>query len=139
MGTTPASGELNKALRPIFQDIKDAHLIQDDLIIGGKTQEQHDLVLEQVCQRITGIGMTLNPDKCIISSGEVPWWGMTISKEGVSPDKEKVNALKHMSPPKSRDEVKSLFCMLQSNKNFIPRLASKTIHIRKLLKKDTAF
>lgn len=139
MGTTPASGELNKALRPIFQDIKDAHLIQDDLIIGGKTQEQHDLVLEQVCQRITGIGMTLNPDKCIISSGEVPWWGMTISKEGVSPDKEKVNALKHMSPPKSRDEVKSLFCMLQSNKNFIPRLASKTIHIRKLLKKDTDF
>ena len=139
MGTTPASGELNKALRPVFQDIRDAHVIQDDLIIGGKTQEQHDHVLEQVCQKIKEIGMTLNPDKCIISAGEVPWWGMIISREGVSPDKTKVDALKHMSPPKSRDEVKSLFCMLQSNRNFIPRLASKTIHIRGLLKKDTDF
>ena len=139
MGTAPASGELNKALRPVFQDIIDAHVIQDDLIIGGVTQEQHDKTLEQVCQKIEEIGMTLNPDKCIISAGEVPWWGMVISKDGVSPDREKVDALKHMSPPRSRDEVKSLFCMLQSNRNFIPRLASKTIHIRNLLKKETAF
>ena len=139
MGTTPASGELNKALRPIFQDISDAHVIQDDLIIGGRTQAHHDQVLEQVCQKIEDIGMTLNPDKCIISAGEIPWWGMMISKDGVSPDRNKVDALKHMTPPRSKDEVKSLFCMLQSNRNFIPRLASKTIHIRDLLKKEADF
>ena len=139
MGTAPASGELNKALRPVFQDISDAHVIQDDLIVGGKTQDHHDRVLEQVCQRIEEIGMTLNPDKCIISAEEVPWWGMMISKNGVSPDPCKVDALKHMTPPKSKDEVKSLFCMLQSNKNFIPRLASKTVYIRELLKKDADF
>ena len=139
MGTAPASGELNKALRPVFHDIKDAHVIQDDLIIGGETQEHHDQVLEQVCERIEEIGMTLNPDKCIISEDQIPWWGMMISKDGISPDPSKIDALKHMTPPRTRDEVKSLFCMLQSNKNFIPRLASKTINIRNLLKKDTDF
>ena len=77
--------------------------------------------------------MTLNPDKCIFSAEEVPWWGMMISRHGVSPDKNKVESLKHMSPPTSKDEVKSLFCMLQSNKNFIPRLASKTMHTLKTL------
>ena len=139
MGTAPASGELNKALRPVFHDIKDAHVIQDDLIIGGETQEHHDEVLDQVCERIGEIGMTLNPDKCIISEEEIPWWGMMISKDGVAPDPSKIDALKHMTPPRSKDEVKSLFCMLQSNKNFIPRLASKTINIRNLLKKETDF
>ena len=139
MGTAPASGELNKALRPIFQDIKDAHVIQDDLIIGGKTQEHHDHVLEQVCERIEETGMTLNPDKCLISEDQVPWWGMMISKDGVAPDPSKIDALKHMTPPRSKEEVKSLFCMLQSNKNFIPRLASKTVNIRILLKKETDF
>jgi hypothetical protein len=139
MGTAPASGELNKALRPIFQDIKDAHVIQDDLIIGGETQEQHDRALDEVCQKIEKIGMTLNPEKCIISESEIPWWGMIISNDGVSPDPGKVDALKHMTPPASKDEVKSLFCMLQSNKNFIPHLARKTIHIRNLLKKETEF
>lgn len=139
MGTTPASGELNKALRPIFHDIQDAHVIQDDLIIGGETQEQHDKTLESVCQRIQESGMTLNPDKCLISTDQIPWWGMMISKEGISPDPTKVDAVKHMTPPRSKDEVKSLFCMLQSNKNFIPLLASKTINIRNLLRKDTKF
>ena len=139
MGTSPASGELNKALRPIFQDIKDAHVIQDDLIVGGETQEQHDRVLDEVCQKIEKIGMTLNPEKCIISASEIPWWGMIISNNGVSPDPSKVAALKHMTPPATKDEVKSLFCMLQSNKNFIPHLARKTIHIRNLLKKETEF
>ena len=139
MGTTPASGELNKALRPIFQDIEHSHVIQDDLIIGGDTQQSHDKTLNLVCQRIEDIGMTLNPEKCIISSDKIPWWGMEISKEGISPDSKKVDALKHMTPPKSRDEVKSLYCMLQSNKDFIPSLASKTVHIRVLLKKNTKF
>ena len=139
MGTTPSSGELNKALRPLFHDIKDAHVIQDDLIIAGRTQEQHDAALEEVCQRIQDSGMTLNPEKCIIASEAIPWWGMVISKEGLSPDPAKVEAMKVMSPPRSRDEVRSLFCMLQSNKNFIPSLAGKTIHIRKLLKKSSRF
>jgi hypothetical protein len=139
MGTAPASRELSKALRPVFQDIKDAHVIQDDLIVGGEMQEQNDRVLDKVCQRIEEIGMTLNPEQCIISASEILWWGMIISNDGVSPDPGKVDALKHMSPPASKDEVKSLSCMLQSNKNFIPHLARKTIHIRNLLKKETDF
>ena len=139
MGTAPASGELNKALRPIFHDIEHAHVIQDDLIIGGDSQESHDETLDTVCQRIEEINMTLNPEKCIISSDSIPWWGMKISKEGISPDKKKVEALKLMSPPKSREEVKSLYCMLQSNKDFIPFLANKTNNIRVLLKKNSQF
>ena len=139
MGTTPSSGELNKALRPVFQNIKDAHVIQDDLIVGGKTREEHDMTLDQVCKKIEEIGMTLNPEKCIFAASEIPWWGMTISVDGVSPDPEKVEAIKHMTPPRSKEEVKSLFCMLQSNKKFIPHLAKKTISIRKLLKKESDF
>ena len=139
MGTAPASGELNKALRPIFHDIEHAHVIQDDLIIGGDSQKSHDETLDKVCQRIKDINMTLNPDKCIISSDSIPWWGMEISKEGISPDRKKVEALKLMTPPKSREEVKSLYCMLQSNKDFIPFLANKTNKIRVLLKKSSQF
>ena len=67
MSTTPSSGELNKALRPVFHNIKGAHVIQDDLIVGGKTQEEHDMTLDKVCKKIEEIGMTLNPEKCIFS------------------------------------------------------------------------
>jgi hypothetical protein len=139
MGTTPASGELNKALRPIFQDIEHAHVIQDDLIVAGTTQANHDDTIDKVCQRISEIGMTLNPEKCIISADSIPWWGMEISKDGVSPDQRKVEAVKLMTCPRSREEVKSLYCMLQSNKDFIPSLANKTKNIRVLLRKESKF
>jgi len=139
MGTSPASGELNKALRPLFDDIDHAYVIQDDLIVAGQADEDHNATLDRVCQRIQDSGMTLNPEKCIIRSTTIPWWGMIISKNGVSPDPKKVQAVKSMSPPKSRDEVKSLFCMLQSNKNFIPSLATKTKNMRGLLKSETRF
>ena len=142
MGASPASGELSKALSPLFKDIKHAYLIQDDLIVAGNTQEQHDKALHKVCKAIEKSGMTLNAEKCIISKAEVPWWGLVISSRGISPDPKKVEAVKQMTPPSNKEEVTSLICMLQSSgytKDFVIGLAEKTKHMRKLLKKNAKF
>ena len=142
MGCSPASGELNKALRPLFQDIKNAFVIQDDVIVAGRTTGEHDTALDRVCEKIKEAGMTLNPDKCIIAKPEIPWWGMIISEKGLSPDPAKVHAMKHASRPQTKDELKSFFCMIQSNgygKNFIKNLAGKTSNMRVLLRRNVAF
>ena len=139
MGTAPASGELAKALLPMFQKVKNAFVIQDDLIVAGKSKTEHDEALKQVMDIIKDSGMTLNDEKCIFAEKSIPWWGMVISSQGLSPCPEKVKAIKKMKPPKNRDEVKSLFCMLQSNKNFIPSLATKTNNIRSLLSERNDF
>ena len=122
MGTTPASGELNKALRPLFQDEKDVHIIQADIIVAGKTQQEHDETLEKVCRIMQDAGMTFNADKCIISKKEIPWWGLIVSDKGISPDPEKVESLNRLTPPKTKDEARSFLCMISSNKEFIPEL-----------------
>ena len=83
--------------------------------------------------------MTLNREKCIISKDSIPWWGMVISKNGISPDPEKVRDVRNLTPPTSKDEVKSFFCFIQSNKEFISSIANKTVNMRKLLKKHTHF
>ena len=139
MGSTPASGELTKALNPILGDIEGVFVIHDDIIIGGEDQETHDKSLQEVCERLDKAGMTLNEHKCIISKESIPWWGMIISKDGISPDPEKVRDIKDLTPPKNKDEVKSFFCFVQSNKDFITSIASKTVNMRKLLKKHAHF
>ena len=116
MGSSPASGELAKALKPIFRDLRDVHVIHDDLIIAGKTKEDHDETMAEVCKRIKEAKMTLNPDKCIIGKDKIPWWGMIISGDGISPDPAKVENIKHITPPKTKDKLKSFLCMVQSNK-----------------------
>ena len=65
--------------------------------------------------------------------------GMIISGNGISPDPTKVENIKHITPPKTKDKLKSFFCMIQSNKEFIPNLARKTSNMRQLLKKHRTF
>ena len=139
MGSTPASGELTKALNPILGGMNGVYVIHDDVIVAGRDKAEHDLALTQVCERIGMAGMTLNPDKCLISRDSIPWWGMIISKDGVSPDPEKVRAVKALTRPRSKQELKSFFCMMQSNKDFIPNMARKTINMRQLLKNHARF
>ena len=79
MGTKPASGELNKALRPLFNAIPEAHMICDDLIIAAKSPAQQDLALERVLAIIHDSGLTLNDDKCVFKAAEILFWGMLIS------------------------------------------------------------
>ena len=62
-----------------------------------------------------------------------------ISNKGISPHPEKVQSLKNISPPSNKDELRSFFCMVQSNSDFLPQLARNSIHMRKLLKKHARF
>ena len=79
MGTKPASGELNKALYPLFNAIPEAHMIRDHLIIAAKSPAQHDLALDRVLAIIHDSGLTLNDDKYVFKAAEIPFWGMFIS------------------------------------------------------------
>ena len=65
MGSTPASGELTKALRPLFQHLKEVHVIHDDIIIATANEEEHKRILTLALKVIEESGMTLNINKCM--------------------------------------------------------------------------
>lgn len=139
MGVKPASGELTKALIPIFTNMKGVHVIHNDVIIAAENAEAHDKSLLKALTKIESMGMTLNPDKCLFRKTEIPFWGMIVTKHGIKPDLAKVKALKHASRPCSKDEVRSFLCFVQSFGDFIPSLSRKTWHLRKLTKKYKEF
>ena len=64
MGIKTAQGELNAALRPLLQDIEDAHHIHDDIIIASKNMKEHLKAVRQVLNAVKDAGMKLNPKKC---------------------------------------------------------------------------
>ena len=139
MGAKPASGELNKALRPIFSKIKGVHIIHDDLVIATETEEEHDRAIKEVVEAIKSAGLTLNPHKCLFKKDAIPFWGMIISKHGVRPDPKKVQALKEASHPETKDELMSFLCMIQASSEFIPGLAQMTANLREQTKKNKKF
>ena len=139
MGAKPASGELNKFLRPLFSDLPAVHIIHDDLVIATPELGEHEDVTIQVLEIIRKAGLTLNPDKCLFHRKEIPFWGMIISGSGVGPDPAKVEALRNASRPESKSELMSFLCMLQSNSEFIPNLSKETVHLREMTKKNVRF
>ena len=55
MGLSPAQGELNAALRPIFAATPQAHVLHDDLIIGTKTESEHIEVVRRSTESSDGL------------------------------------------------------------------------------------
>ena len=139
MGAKPASGELNKALRPLFSNLPAAHIIHDDLVVATATEEEHELALDQVLQVIAKANLTLNLDKCLFKKKAIPFWGLMISGEGVMPDPAKVLALKEATHPESKSELMSFLCLLQASAEFIPHLSKETTHLRNMTKKSVRF
>ena len=57
--------------------------------------------------RLKEYNITLRKEKCHFGKQEVKWFRNIYSKEGMSPDPEKVLALKKWDRPKDKTEVKS--------------------------------
>ena len=139
MVVAPAQGELNTALAPLFAHIEDAEPIHDDLILASVDMEKHNSALKQVMEAISQTGFMLNTTKCKFGADEIKFWGLVISGNGISPDPEKVDALKYLTAPGDRDELISFLCMMQSNSEFMPNFARLSSPLRDMTKAGSRF
>ncbi|GFV81606.1 retrovirus-related Pol polyprotein from transposon 297 [Trichonephila clavipes] len=61
----------------------------DDVIIGGRTFEEHLQNIRKVLSKLSDANLKLNPSKCKFFQKEVNYLGHIISAEGVRTDPEK--------------------------------------------------
>ena len=94
--------------------------ISDDIIVYGKNQAEHDQNLEAVLQRIKDKGLTLNKQKCLFGVSEITFFGFKISAAGVSPDDQKIDAIKNARCPTNPNEVRSFLGLVNYCARFSP-------------------
>lgn len=111
----------------------------DDILIHGRTPEEHSRCLFQVLQRLDSKKVMLNKEKCFININRIRFLGHIIDSDGIKVDPERITALENLPPPKNVSDVRSLLGMLNQLNKFIPNLAEKSEPIRILLKKEAAF
>ncbi|GFX96804.1 hypothetical protein TNCV_1648391 [Trichonephila clavipes] len=73
----------------------------DDVIIGGRTFEEHLQNIRKVLSKLSDANLKLNPSKCKFFQKEVNYLGHIISAEGVRTDPEKVSAVKNWKRPEN--------------------------------------
>ena len=138
-GTNSAAEVFHHEISQTLSDITNASNIYDDIIIYGKTQQEHDLALIQVLQRFEDCGLTLGQAKCQVNAKSVKFFGILFGPEGISPDPEKVTALNAMTQPTNVTELRSFLGMTNYSAPFIPDYANVTAPLRHLTCKGATF
>lgn len=138
-GIKSAPELFQREMENLFRGIKGLIVYMDDLLIHGATVEEHDLILEQVLDRLNNMNMKINEKKSVFGVQQVTFLGHHVSTEGIRPTDDKIRAILDLQPPNSVSELRSLLGLINFVGKFIPNLSAMTYHMRSLLTKQCPF
>ncbi|XP_053382713.1 uncharacterized protein K02A2.6-like [Mercenaria mercenaria] len=101
-GVSVAPEIFQNEIRQVINGLNGVLNISDDIIIHGKTQIHHDSNLEALLQRLQDRNLTLNKEKCEFGKSKIKFFGYVFSESGISPDPEKITAIKNVESRKIR-------------------------------------
>ena len=138
-GIHSAQEVFHKRLHELFHDLDGVETDIDDILVWGRTVEEHDERLEKTLQRARQSNLKLNPGKCKIRCTEVLYIGHVLTGDGLKPDASKLEAILEMPAPEDKHGVQPLLGMVNYVAKFSPSVSEVTASLRELLKKDVAW
>ncbi|XP_061727723.1 uncharacterized protein K02A2.6-like [Cydia pomonella] len=137
-GICSASEVFHNAMVKIFS-MEGVECFIDDLLVYGRTKEEHDSRLEAVLQRALDNGVRFNKEKCVLGVEEVKYLGHVFDSKGMRPDGDRVKAIRDMPPPSCRKDLERFLGMTNYVSRFLPNYAELVEPLRGLLKRDSEF
>jgi transposase InsO family protein len=138
-GITSASEIFQRKMSEVLSNIEGVSVYQDDIIVSGCTDQEHDSRLKEVLEKVRESGLKLNRQKCEIGRRDLEFLGHHVSAKGTSPHPDKVRAISKMKAPTNVSELRSVLGMIQYLGQYMSNLSSQLKPLNDLLKKDTAW
>lgn len=111
----------------------------DDLIVFGRTLEQHNRNLINIFERLKQVNLKLNPLKCNFLQEKLIYLGHYISSEGIKPDPSKIEIIKSWPKPTNADEVKRFVAFANYYRKHIKNFAYICAPLNQLTRKNVLF
>ena len=127
-GTSVSSEIFQKKLLEAFDGLTGVVCVADDVIIHGKTLEDHDKHLDAFFGRCREKNVKLNKEKLVLRSCSITFKGHKITKEGLQTDLQKTEAIKDYPVPQNLEELRRFLSMV----NYLSRYLShrtEAIHL----------
>ena len=138
-GLKSSQDEFQRRVDECFEGLDGVIALVDDIIVHGKTRQEHDENLRRALLRSRERGLKLNRDKLEVGVTKVKYFGHTLTAKGLEPDPDKVSAIHAMKPPTNKSELETLLGMVTYLAKFAPNLSEITSPLRSLLTKDVLF
>ena len=111
----------------------------DDIIVVGKSFDEHLCNLQAVLERLRQAGLKLHPRKCQLLRHKVTYLGHVVSAQGIAPDPDKTDRVNHWLTPQSAKEVQQFLGLANYYRRFIKNFASVTKPLHRLTEKGRKF
>lgn len=134
-GITSAPEHFQRRMSKTLSGLTGVVCLIDDVLVYGKTREEHDERLRKVLLRLQNSGVTLNHEKCHFAQSRVNFLGHVIDAMGIQPDPDKVVAIQKVQTPVNVGDVRRFLGMANQLSKFSPNLADMTQPLRELLVK----
>ena len=126
-------------MESVLQGIPNVSVYIDDILIAGRSYQEHIDTLETVLARLYDAGLRLKKEKCCFTMPSITYLGYRIDKDGIHPTTEKLRAIKDAPKPKNVTQLKAYLGLLSYYNRFLPHLPSALASLYKLLHKGIAW
>ena len=111
----------------------------DDIIVIGRSLEEHMKNLKEVFRRLKAANLKINIEKCDFFKKELKYLGHIVSEEGILTDPEKISAIQELKAPTNVRELRRCLGMASWYRRFVPDFAKIVEPLTSLLKKGKHF
>ena len=118
-----------RVMQQALQGCESVRNIHGDIIVHGKTAEQHNTRLKKALGRIQEKGLTLNKEKCKFHMSETEFMGHLLSARGIRPTQAKGEAVTEARKPESVAEVSSFLGLVNFSARFISSICLQCLSL----------
>lgn len=134
-GVSSAPGIFQRAIEGLLRGPANVYVRIDDILVAGKTRDEHLTTLRTVLQRLKEAGAKLKKKKCVFMATEVIYLGLKIDQTGIQPVPEKVKAIQEMPQPTDVKQLQAYLGMVNYYSRFLPQLSTVLAPLYALLQK----
>lgn len=128
---------MEKILRPMLG--KSVFVYLDDILIIGKTFEEHQRNLKLVLEKLYDAGLAINWEKSSFLKSHVEYLGFVVGQGEITVSPKKVEAIKDFPAPIDVKGIRSFLGMSGWYRRFIPKYSDLAQPLTQLLQKKTKF
>ena len=138
-GITSSPAIWQKTIDQVLKDLQGVLCNQNDMIVFGKTDEEHHTNLIKVLQRLQDYGIRANRAKCSFYRDEVIFCGIKISKNGLHKTEDKIKAVQDAPKPTNKSNLRSFLGLANYYHKWLPNISTISKPLYNLLQNDTPF
>ena len=132
-GVSVAPALWQNAMEQVLMGLDRVQVYYDDILIGGRSEEEHVRILDQVMTRLEEYGLRLNGEKCMFFRDSVEYLGMVIDANGIAPIPSKMEGVLKTPKPQDATQLRSYLSMLSYYRRYLKNLASEIAPLTDML------